>query len=143
MPQSSEFSGPAIDEDGFDARHGVPVSDHVDRAVEPLHRPSTLEMSWIVLDLQTNETSTFDAVGGHFPSSAGGRYLVTVQAADPSGVERMTLDGSGMFDASSEPDEKGNESIPTLRMRASVPHQEWVNSGSAPDIASPYRRYEP
>lgn len=74
----------------------------------------------------------FDAVGGHFPSSAGGRYLVTVQAADPSGVERMTLDGSGMFDASSEPDEKGNESIPTLRMRASIPHQEWVNSGTAP-----------
>ncbi len=92
-------------------------------------------MSWGVLDFNTNEASDFDATGGHFQSLSGHRYLVVVRAQDDLfSVQKMTLDGFGEFQCANL-DEHSLQQIPAPHpLLASIPHQEFNNSGVAPTL---------
>lgn len=100
-------------------------------ADEPRH-VETLEMSWAVFDLVTSEVTEFDIDGGHFISLPGHRYLVIVRAADALGVQRITLDGSGHFRCATDADRNGISYEAALPLPASIPHQEFGNTGVAP-----------
>jgi hypothetical protein len=123
--------------DGFDFNEPIPHlinPNHPFDGVEPApHLIDTLEMSWGVLDFGTNEGSQFDASGGHFPSLPGHRYLVTARVADATGVQKITLDGSGIFQCSTDQDIHGEFSQSEFPLPGSVPHQEFVNAGVAPN----------
>jgi hypothetical protein len=117
----------------------IPIRDlvgpasHLDEPIQP-HHLQTLEMSWAVLDLTTSEVEQFDADGGHFRSLPGHRYLVIIRVADVTGVQRITLDGSGMFRCATDPDGSGISFESTLPLPASIPHQEFGNTGVAPTL---------
>jgi hypothetical protein len=81
--------------------------NEIDVDIVPKINP-TLKMSWAVLDLATSTVEAFDVEGGHFQSVQGHRYIIFVRAADVRGVQRITLDGSGMFRCATEPDANGN-----------------------------------
>jgi hypothetical protein len=100
-------------------------------ADEPAH-VETLEMSWAVFDLGTSEVTAFDMNGGHFTSLPGRRYLVILRTADESGVQRITLDGSGSFRCGTDPDRNGISYEAALPLPASIPHLEFGNTGKAP-----------
>jgi hypothetical protein len=107
--------------------------DHIDVDVVPKFR-ETLEMSWAVLDLATSAVTEFDAAGGHFKSVPGHRYIVFIRVADVKGVQRITLDGSGMFRCATDPDSNGVSYEAALPLRVSIPHQEFGNTGTAPTL---------
>ena len=107
--------------------------DYIDVDVVPKFR-ETLTMSWAVLDLVTNAVAEFDAAGGHFTSVPGHRYIIFVRVADIKGVQKITLDGSGMFRCATEPDNNGVSYEAALPLRASIPHQEFGNTGVAPTL---------
>jgi hypothetical protein len=92
------------------------------------------QMSWGVFDYTTNEEIEFDAIGGHFQSIDGHRYLVVVRVQDVGGVQKITLDGSGRFDSASDPDKNGTSYGAPERLPASIPRQEFTNSGVAPTL---------
>ncbi len=79
------------------------VTPHLERPREsldpnkPVPHLVTLDLTWAVLDVQTNEVSTFAADRGHFKSVEGHRYIVFIRASDVHGVQTVGLDGSGMF----------------------------------------------
>lgn len=100
----------------------------------PLPPLVTIEMSWGVLDLETNVTTQFDADGGHFQSLDGHRYLVFIRVAATKGVQRITLDGSGRFGCATVPDGKGESFQAPNSLPASVQHQEFVASGAPPTL---------
>jgi hypothetical protein len=91
-------------------------------------------MSWSVLDLQQGSVQNFDASGGHFQSQFGQQYLVTLRVVDSTGIESITLEGSGLFDAQAAEDKDGNAPILDLRAPASVPRQSFTRSGTAPTL---------
>ncbi|MEA2327745.1 MAG: hypothetical protein QOE68_2704 [Thermoanaerobaculia bacterium] len=99
-------------------------------ADEPTH-VETLEMSWAVFDLGTSEVTEFDNDGGHFTSLPGHRYLVILRTADVSGLQRITLDGSGNFRCATDVDRNGISYEAALPLPASIPHLEFGNTGKA------------
>jgi hypothetical protein len=101
---------------------------------KPVPHLETLDMSWAVLDVGTSEVAEFAADGGHFKSLEGHRYIVFVRAADVHGVQRIALDGSGMFHCSTDVDRDGIYHESVLPLPASIPHQELVNTGVAPTL---------
>ena len=96
-------------------------------------------MSWGVYDFTTLTAENFPSSGGHFSSVRGHRYLVTLRVDDAIGVHNITLDGSGMFEAWTEPDYStpgsngGTQKAPEL-LPASIPHQEFNSHGAAPRV---------
>lgn len=84
-------------------------------------------MTWGVWDYTAMSGSNYPASGGHFTSIPGHRYLVVLRAEDGLGVESLTLDGSGMFDAYSDPDADHNTHHAPEPLPASIPHQEFEN----------------
>ena len=130
MPGSEEFSGPPIKSPS----HPLPGEERSGPAIKPPIPLTALDMSWGVLDLQTSETTTFDATGGHFPSVQGHRYLVAVRVSDAVGIQKITLDGSGRFRAATKPDNHGVDFEAATTIPASIPHQEFVNSDTAPTL---------
>lgn len=106
------------------------VKDHLDPN-KPVPHVETLDISWAVLDVGTSEVVEFAADGGHFKSLPGHRYIVFMRATDVQGVQRVTLDGSGMFRCTTDPDRDGVYHEAVLPLPASIPHQEFVNTGVA------------
>jgi hypothetical protein len=113
-------------------RRIVRLEDHID--IDKTPHFTTLKMSWAVFDFVTCDVAEFDAEGGHFTSLPGHRYLVIVRVADIRGIQRITLDGSGMFRCGTEPDKNGVSYEPVLPLPASIPHQEFGNTGVAPTL---------
>jgi hypothetical protein len=107
--------------------------NEIDVDIVPKFNP-TLKMSWAVLDLATSTVEEFDAEGGHFQSVPGHRYIIFVRVADVKGVQRITLDGSGMFRCATDPDANGNSYESVLPFPISIPHQEFGNTGAAPTL---------
>jgi hypothetical protein len=107
--------------------------DHLDPNQSVPHL-ETLDISWAVLDVGTNEVAQFAADGGHFQSLEGHRYIVFVRAADVNGVQRAALDGFGMFRCSTDADKDGVFHEAELPLPASIPHQEIVSTGGAPTL---------
>jgi hypothetical protein len=102
---------------------------------KPVPFLQTLEMSWAVFDLQTSEVKVFDTEGGHFTCIPGNRYLVILRVADvKKGVQRITLDGSGMFRCATEPDNRGQSFESALPLPISIPHRSFSNTGAAPTL---------
>lgn len=110
-----------------------PIStDSVDIHQPPPHLQTT-EMSWGVFDILTNEVTQFDSDGGHFRSLEGHRYLIFVRAIDHKyGVQKVSLDGSGVFRCATDVDRNGIYHEAVLPLFASVPHQQTVYSVPAP-----------
>jgi hypothetical protein len=103
----------------------------VDKSIPHLE---TLDLSWAVVDVGSSEATEFAADGGHFTSRPGNRYLVILRAADTQGVQSIALDGSGVFRCATEPDKKGIFHEASLPLPASIPHQSFVNTGTAPTL---------
>ena len=74
------------------------------------------------------------AEGGHFKSLEGHRYIVFVRVTDVHGVQRIALDGSGMFRCATDIDRDGVFHEAVLPLPASISHQEFVNAGVAPRL---------
>jgi hypothetical protein len=87
-----------------------------------------------VLDLATNQVSTFVADRGHFKSVEGHRYIVYLRAADVHGVQRMGLDGSGMFHCSTDVGRNGVYYEAEVAIPASIQHREFINTAVAPTL---------
>jgi hypothetical protein len=107
------------------------------RGGETLHLQSP-SMSWGVYDFTTLTAISFSADGGHFTSVPGRRYLVTLRVEDTLGIEKVTLDGSGKFEAWTDDDpakQTGTHKAPEL-LPASIQHQEFDNRGMAPQLQS-------
>jgi hypothetical protein len=114
--------------------HLIDPKHHFDGDEPAPHLIDTLEMSWGVLDFGTNEGLQFDASGGHFTSLPGHRYLVTARVVDATGIQKITLDGSGRFRCATDPNSNGTSFEASLPQPASIPHQEFANSGAAPTL---------
>ena len=109
------------------------VTPHLERPREsldpnkPVPHLVTLDLTWAVLDVQTNEVSTFAADRGHFKSVEGHRYIVFIRASDVHGVQTVGLDGSGMFKCATDPDRNGVYYEPSGLLPVSIQHQEFTN----------------
>ena len=101
---------------------------------EPPPHLETLSMSWGVVDVETSEATQFAADGGHFKSIRGHRYIVSFRAVDAHGVKILTLDGSGIFQCSTDPDKSGIFHTAVNPLPASIPHQQFVENGAAPTL---------
>ena len=115
---------------GIDKREQEIIHDLIHFHFPPLnHGPW---MSWGVYDYTTQEATNFDAYGGHFQSIDGHSYLVVVRVQDDTGVQKITLDGFGKFRCSTYPDKDGVEYEAPFPLPASIPHQEFNNTGTNP-----------
>jgi hypothetical protein len=91
-------------------------------------------MSWGVYDFTAMSNHNFGARGGHFPSIPGHRYLVTLRVEDGFGIEKITLEGSGRFEAWTDPDADGTTYKAPESLPGSIPRQEFDNHGQAPSL---------
>ena len=107
-----------------------PYSPGVDQHV---HLPGPM-MSWGVYDETAQEPFNFDADGGHLTTVPGHRYLIVLKAQDDQGIENVTLDGDGMFDAATDPDSRGQSEQAPNRLPAHIARQEFNNHAEAPKV---------
>lgn len=127
--------------DRIDVNRTVPhlerpfTKDHFDPN-KPVPHVETLDVSWAVVDVGTQEVLEFPAEGRHFRSLPGHRYLVFVRATDVHGVQRLTLDGAGMFRCATDVDRDGVYHEAVLPLPASIPHVEFVYPGIAQTLHS-------
>jgi hypothetical protein len=91
-------------------------------------------MSWGVYDFTTLSAQNFPSTGGHFTSEPGHRYFVTLRVEDAIGIHQISLDGSGKFEAWTDPDANGTTLKAPEVLPASIPHQEFNMRGSAPHL---------
>ncbi len=96
-----------------------------------LHAPT---LSWGLYDFTAMTGESLPANNGHFVSLPGHRYLVVLRAEDGSGVSKITLDGSGTFDAWTIPTSSGVTYEAPYHLQGSIPHQEFNSHDHAPSL---------
>jgi hypothetical protein len=114
--------------------HRLGQKDRID-ADSPVPHVATLDISWAVLDLTTNEVTTFPSEGGHFVSR-GQRFLIFARATDVHGVQFMSQDAAGVFRCGTDPAldrERISYELPTA-VPLSLPHHEFRAVGPAPGL---------
>ena len=89
---------------------------------KPSDNPTTL--SWSVLNQFNSASQTFAANGGRFTGAFGKKLMITLRGDNPGGVHKLSLDGSGLFSCSSEPDSSGQFLTAPDHLSVTLPHQE-------------------
>jgi hypothetical protein len=116
--------------------HRLGPKDRIDPN-SPVPHVATLDISWAVLDLTTDQVSTFPSEGGHF-ASRGQRFLIFARATDVHGVQFMSQDGAGVFRCATDQDldrERRSFELPTA-VPVSLPHHEFKAVSAAPTLQS-------
>jgi hypothetical protein len=108
-------------------RREQPFSSQTFDPNKPVAHLVTLKLAWAVLDVTTAQNIPVAADGGHFKCVDGHQYNITILATDTRGVQTISLDGSGMFKASTEVDNHGIFYETAGVLPASIPHQEFIN----------------
>jgi len=96
---------------------------------------SSPTMSWGVYDYSSwSVIGQYPATGGNFTSIPFHRYLVALRVQDVFGIQKITLDGSGTFEAATPPDSQDTVWVAPNPLPASIPHQEFDNQGTDPQF---------
>ena len=104
-----------------------PIASQTVDPKKPVPHVVTLELAWAVFDTTTGQNIPVATDGGYFKCLEAHKYNIIIRANDTRGVQTISLDGSGMFKASTEPDKNGIYYTAEGLMGASIPHQEFVN----------------
>jgi len=119
-----------------------PSSGHSTRSIKlpilprgPFPFLSSPTMTWGVYDYTSGSViGQYPATGGNFTSVPYHRYLVALRVQDAFGIRKITLDGSGEFEAATRPDSQGLVWVAPNPLPASIPHQEFDAQGTEPQF---------
>lgn len=101
----------------------------------PLPFLSSPTMTWGVYDYTSGSAvGQYPATGGNFTSVPYHRYLVALRVQDAFGIQKITLDGAGEFEAATRPDSQGLVWVAPNPLPASIPHQEFDAQGTEPQF---------